>query len=140
MKTFLLKTNSLSDNYLALLLRITIGGLMIYHGVVKITSFDDILPYFPSLLGLGSQIELILVIFSEFLCGLLVLVGLLTRLAIIPIFITMFIAYFIAHSEDAFQTKELAFVFMILSIIVFVSGSGKISIDSLIIKNTIKDE
>ena len=113
---------------------------MTYHGVVKITTFADVLPYFPSVIGINSEFELTLVILSECISGLLVLAGIQTRLATIPIFITMFIAFFIAHSKDTFQTKELAFVFMILSIIVFISGSGKISIDNLIFKNTMGDE
>lgn len=117
-----------------ILLRFVLGGLMLYHGMVKIISFNDISPYFPSLFGIGNKVELILVILSECICGLLVIIGFKTKIASIPLFTTMFVAYFIVHTRDPFQEKELAFIFMLLSIITFVSGSGKLSIDYLINK------
>ncbi|HEY1112570.1 MAG TPA: DoxX family protein, partial [Chitinophagaceae bacterium] len=70
-----------------------------------------------------------LVIFAELVCGFLVLIGLLTRLTVIPIFITMAVAFFVAHANDPFDVKALAFVFLLLSVIVFVLGSGRYSID-----------
>jgi putative oxidoreductase len=46
----------------------------------------------------------------------------------------MFVAYFIAHSKDPFQVKQIALVFLILSIVIFLLGSGKYSMDKLIQK------
>jgi putative oxidoreductase len=71
---------------------------------------------------------------AEFAGGLLVAAGFLTRLSVIPIFITMAGAYFIAHAKDPFLVKELAFVFMVLCIPVFILGSGRYSIDRWLLK------
>jgi putative oxidoreductase len=46
----------------------------------------------------------------------------------------MFVAYFIAHAKDPFDTKAIAFVFLLLSVVVFVLGSGKYSVDRLLFK------
>jgi putative oxidoreductase len=135
MKKSILSYPSLNTDLAALLLRFIVGGLMIYHGYSKLTGYNQILPMFGDIIGIGSKASLILVIFAEFFCGLFVVLGFLTRLSIIPIFITMIVAYFIAHGKDPFQMKELAFIFLTLCLPVFLLGSGKYSIDSLIFKN-----
>ena len=119
----------------ALLLRMVFGGLFIYYGYTKIVAYDQILPMFTDIIGIGPKLSFNLVIFAEFFCGLLVTIGLVTRLAVIPIFITMVVAYFIAHENDSFQVKNLAFVFLCLSPVVYVLGSGRFSIDRLIFRN-----
>jgi putative oxidoreductase len=50
----------------ALLLRLVLGGLFVYHGYTKIISFDEILPHFKDIIGIGSKLSFILVIFAEF--------------------------------------------------------------------------
>src|SRR5688500_5277512 len=98
-----------------LLLRLTFGGLFIFHGYTKLIAFDQILPHFTDIIGIGAKLSFILVIFAEFFCGILVTIGLFTRLSVIPIFITMVVAYFISHATDLFTTKELALLFVLLS-------------------------
>jgi putative oxidoreductase len=75
-----------------------------------------------------------LVIFAELGCGFLVLLGLYTRLAVIPILFTMIIVFFVAHAKAPFMEKELPFSFLLLSLVIFISGSGKYSIDSAVNK------
>src|SRR5688500_13780174 len=132
MKNGLLSYRPLNADLAILLLRLTFGGLFIFHGYTKLIAFDEILPHFTDIIGIGAKLSFILVIFAEFFCGILVTIGLFTRLSVIPIFITMAVAYFIAHSKDPFTTKELAFVFMLLSIVIFIAGSGRYSVDGLI--------
>jgi putative oxidoreductase len=117
-----------------LLLRLVFGGLMMTHGYSKFMGYDQIAPVFPDLIGIGSSLSFNLVISAELFCAIFVLIGLLTRFSVIPIFITMFVAYFIAHGAQPFQEKELPFAFLTLSFAVFVLGSGKYSVDQLILK------
>lgn len=131
MKSFF-NYHSLNTDVATLVLRLLFGGLFIRYGYMKLVSYDEMLSQFEDIIGIGSELSLILVIFAEFFCGILVTIGLLTRLAAIPIFITMFVAYFIAHGNDAFDVKALAFVFLILSIVIFILGGGKYSLDKLI--------
>lgn len=114
-----------------LLLRLVFGGLFIFHGYQKIQGYDQFVGMF-DIIGIGSKLSLILVIFAEFFCGILVTVGLFTRLAVIPIFITMVVAYFVAHGKDTFDKKELPFLFMILAIVIFFTGSGRYSLDRVL--------
>lgn len=134
MKKFLTDSVPLDSNLAALLLRLILGGLFVYSGWLKIKGYDTILPMFTDIIGIGTKLSFNLLIFSEFFCGILVVLGLFTRLAVIPLLFCMCIAYFIAHANDPFYKKELAFTFLVLCLPVFVMGSGKYSLDRIIFK------
>lgn len=134
MKNPFTSVNSLNNDIATLILRLVVGGLFIFHGYSKLVAFNDMFNTFPDLIGLGSRLSYILVVFAEFFCGIFVALGFLTRLSIIPILITMAVAYFIAHKTDTFHVKELSFLFMILSVVIFILGSGRISLDRLLFK------
>ena len=66
------------------------AGLMLTHGIPKLQrllSGEEI--KFADPYGLGPEVSFVLVIFAEFLCSILVALGLATRLAVIPLMITM---------------------------------------------------
>ena len=131
MKNRILGIQPLNTDLAALLLRLIFGGLFIYHGYEKIINYDTYLPMMQDIIGIGPKLSYNLVIFAEFFCGLLITIGLVTRLAVLPIAFSMGVAYFIAHAKDAFQIKELAFTFLVLTLPVFVLGSGRFSVDRL---------
>ena len=135
MKNKIFSLRPLDSDVAALLLRLLFGGLFIWHGWVKIDMYNTYQPMMKDIIGIGSKLSYNLVIFAEFFCAILVTLGFLTRLAVIPIGFTMGVAYFIAHAKDSFQIKELAFLFLGLSIIIFILGNGKYSIDNLLFKN-----
>lgn len=132
MNNKLLNIYPFNTDLATLLLRIIFGGLFIRYGLNKFLAYDQILPMFQDVIGIGPKLSFNLVIFAELICGFFVAIGFLTRLSVIPIFITMIVAFFIAHAKDPFDVKSLAFVFMLLAIVVFVLGSGRYSVDKLI--------
>jgi putative oxidoreductase len=134
MKSIFFSYRALSTDVAALLLRLIFGGMFVRFGYMKVASYNMILPMFGDIIGIGSKLSLNLVIFAELVCGFLVAIGFLTRLTVIPIFITMIVAFFIAHAKDPFDVKALAFIFLLLSIVVFVLGSGKFSVDRLLFR------
>ncbi len=135
MSNRLLSTQPWAPHFAALLLRLIVGGLFIYHGYSKIEMYDQYAAGMEDILRIGAKNTYIVIILAELGCGILVTLGLFTRLAIIPIFITMIVAFFHAHKNDPFMMKELPFVFMLLCLPVFILGSGKYSVDRLIFKS-----
>lgn len=131
----ILQTRPLDTDFGILLLRMLVGGLFIYYGYFKLQGVDSFLPMFPDLIGIGSRLSYFLVIFAELVCGFFVLIGLATRFTVIPITITMFVAYFLAHKNDPFDAKQIVLVYLVLTVVLFILGSGKYSVDRLIIKN-----
>jgi putative oxidoreductase len=120
-------------NLLLLVLRISLAALMIRHGLPKLNNLlqgGEI--QFGNPIGLGPGISLGLAVFAEFFCSILVGIGLGTRLAAIPLMITMSVAAFIAHGADPFARKELAIMYLLFYLVLLVMGSGKYSIDFLL--------
>lgn len=121
-----------------LLSRLLFGMLFMMHGLTKINDFGQMALAFPDPLGVGSEISLILAIFGEVFCSVLLIFGLLTRLALIPMIFTMCIAFFVIHAGDPFSAKELSFIYLATFIIIWVSGAGKYSLDYMIRAKLIK--
>ncbi len=122
---------SLNTDAAALILRLIFGGMFIYHGLGKIQNYDEMVKMFDPI-GLGPDLSLSLTIFGEFVCGIFIVLGLFTRFAVVPVFITMLVAYFVAHGKDDFMVKMLPFVYLFLCVVVFILGSGRYSLDAVI--------
>ncbi|UZR95868.1 DoxX family protein [Chondrinema litorale] len=75
---------------------------------------------------------------SEFVGGILITLGLLTRPASLLMSLTMITAAFITHSADPFATKEKALLYLCISIVLLLTGSGKYGIDAAFQKNNSK--
>ena len=113
-----------------LIFRIGISALMLTHGVPKLLKFfgsEEIV--FGDPLGLGQVTTFSLAVFAEFVCAVLVLIGLGTRLAVIPIIITMAVAALIVHASDGFGRQELPLLYLFGFLLLFFTGSGKYSLD-----------
>lgn len=76
---------------------------MLTHGVQKLMSYDELSVSFPDPVGVGSRLSLQLAIFAELLCSLGVITGLLFRLAVIPVIVTMSVAAFVAMKRLALR-------------------------------------
>lgn len=112
-----------------LILRVSIGCFMLVHGAAKLQGFAAMAEAFPDPLGVGSRISLVLAIGAEVGCSILLILGVGTRLAAIPLAFTMIIALFWVHNDDPWQKKELAAVFLAVYATLFVAGGGACSLD-----------
>ncbi|MBD3402198.1 DoxX family membrane protein [candidate division GN15 bacterium] len=105
---------------------------MFGHGWSKISNYATYQEQFPDPLGFGGEMSLGLAIFAEFFCGLAVVLGLFTRVAVIPLIVTMLTAVLIVHSDDPFAQKELALMYLIPFVTLLITGPGKYSFDSIV--------
>ena len=80
-------------------------------------------------LGIGSELSFILVVFAEFFCSILLIVGLGTRLTTIPLIITMLVALFIAHGADPISDHWNIVGYILAYLSLMITGSGKFSVD-----------
>lgn len=126
------KPNTVKVSLLLLAVRIIFGILLMNHGIQKWSNFQELSAVFPDPLGIGSPISLGLAIFGELACSMAFIIGFLYRLAMIPMICTMIVAFFIVHGNDAFAIKELAFIYLVVFIIMYITGPGKFSIDHII--------
>ena len=126
------KPNTTKASLLLLAVRIIFGILLMNHSIQKWSNFQELSTAFPDPLGIGSPISLGLAIFGELVCSMAFIVGFLYRLAMIPMIFTMIVAFFIVHANDAFAVKEMAFIYLVVFIVMYIAGPGKFSIDHII--------
>jgi putative oxidoreductase len=131
-KLFSTRYSENAVSFSLMLLRLAAGGLMIPHGFDKLIHFVAKTKDFPDPLHVGSVISLSLVIFAEFFCATLLVAGLMTRLVVIPLLITMAVAVFITHHGDIMGDGEQATLFLTGYIVLLFCGPGKISFDRML--------
>ena len=114
-----------------LILRLVFGFSMVYgHGWGKMMrlfgpeeiTFAD--PY-----GLGPVVSLGLAAFAEVVCALLVMAGLFTRAALVPLVFTMATAFFTVHLDHDFGRQEKVILFGFAFLTLFLTGPGRFSLD-----------
>ena len=142
-KLLLFSSHPINFSFGILLIRIIIGVLMAFYGYEKLTHFEEMAASEfwaknVSFLGMTGKIPLALTIFAEFFCSILLIFGLFTRLALIPLVICM--SYIIVNvaqmtvinKGDNGTEINTAFVYLIIYIALFFTGAGNFSIDKLI--------
>lgn len=125
-------TNPKNVHFVLLLARLFIGAMMLIHGLPKLEKLlgsSEI--QFADPIGIGPTASLILAVFAEVFCSILIMLGLLTRFASIPLIITMLVAVFHIHLKDGFAHQELGMHYLLVYFMLLISGSGKYSLDYL---------
>jgi putative oxidoreductase len=133
-----------------LILRLGIGGFLLTHGLGKLKMLlAGGFGKFGDPIGLGPVASLILVTTSEFLCAILVMLGLATRVAAALPVISMSVAAFVAHAGNPWTSekgyllfmsgqaktwfsKEPALLYLIAMLTLAFTGAGRFSLDDLI--------
>lgn len=116
---------------LLLTVRIFFGVLFFMHGLEKMVNFQYLSETYPSVFGFGSYMTLMVTIFCEFCCSIFLISGLLVRIMVLPMIAAMAVAFFDIH--DAMMPEgELALIYMITFLILYLTGPGRYSLDYLI--------
>ena len=120
-------------SFLILCLRVFFGILFFTHGIDKMANFNELSQTFPNVLGFGSYMSLMVSIFCEFCCSLFLITGLMVRITVIPMIISMAVAFFDIH-DGMFPQGELSLIYLVMFVILYITGPGRFSIDYLIDK------
>ncbi|MBO9732209.1 MAG: DoxX family protein [Chitinophaga sp.] len=116
-------------NFSMLVLRVVFGGMILMHGWPKLINFTAKMNSFPDPLGVGHKISLGMTVFAEVFCAVLIIMGLLTRLASIPLVICMSVIIFMIQASKSIPEKELPILFLAAFVTLLFTGPGKFSID-----------
>ncbi len=115
-----------------LVLRLGFGlSLLLLHGFGKASNFSGMAPQFIDPWGLGPPFTLSLSIAAELVCAGLVAIGLFTRLAALICIINMLAAFWYGHHArlTGQQNGELAFLYLMAFLVIFVAGPGRYAVD-----------
>ena len=133
-RIFQTKVSPVSFNIWLLLLRIAVGSFMLTHGWGKLQNIISGDMKFADPIGIGEKLSLFLTVFAEVICSFMIILGLATRVAVLPLMITMLVAALIVHADDPFNKKELPLLYFLTYLNLLVFGSGMFSIDHIISK------
>lgn len=120
-----------------LVLRVWLGlSMLLLHGWSKLQGIAEKSASFPDPLGVGSAMSLNLVVFAEVLCALLLVVGLAARFALVPLVITMAVAFFVIHGGVLVGegNGEMAFIYLAGFVALLIAGPGRYSLDHYVLR------
>ncbi|RED22615.1 putative oxidoreductase [Flavobacterium cutihirudinis] len=113
-----------------LVLRISIGGLMLFHGVAKILHGISFLEE-----NMGAVAYAVYI--GEVLAPLAILIGWRTRIASVIFAINCIVAVAVAHSQELFSISdhggyalELLALYLLGSVALFFTGAGKLALSN----------
>ena len=132
---FPVKPDGTFISVILLIVRVVFGVMLMNHGIDKWANYQELSAVFPDPLGIGSPLSLGLAIFGELAWSMAFIIGFLYRLAMIPMIFTMCVAFFIVHADDPFAVKELAFVYLVVFVLMYIVGPGKFAVDRWISKS-----
>jgi len=126
------------------LARIAVGWVFVSTGWGKLNDLDSVVSFFTELGIPYPQLQAPFVAGTELVCGALVLVGLMTRAAAVPLIGTMIVAIATAQWPQVESFAGLLGLVETLYIVLFawlaIAGPGPLSIDALGRRMTITDK
>jgi putative oxidoreductase len=118
------------------LARLTLGWVFLLSGWGKLHGLPDVIEYFRSLGIPAPQIQAPFSSGMEFLCGALLLAGLGSRYASVPLVVIMLVAIATARLKDLTSLDDLfgfiEYLYIVLLVYVIVEGPGPISLDAML--------
>ena len=133
---FLYSAGHTYSNLSRLFLRLFTGIMFLQLCIRQMLNFDKILPTFDGFLGMSPEASMTALVVVELLCAVCIMLGLLTRLAVLFPLGLMLVAENIFMSTNAVVPNQLfnfepGYPVMFIGIFVFLllAGPGKISLD-----------
>ena len=124
-----------SDNLGKLLVRIAVGGLLLFHGYFKLTHGIGFIEAMLAARGLPPFIAYGIYL-AEIIAPILIIIGLRTRLAALVVGFDMVMAIWLGHANNLFVIKEaggawaieIEAFYLLTSIALFFMGGGQYSV------------
>lgn len=101
--------------------------LLTVHGIPKLLHFDHELGLIEDPFGMGSLLTLSLAVFAEVLCPVFILLGVLTRLATLPVLFLLAVSVIWVHPEWSLAEGQFAWLLLIVFSTIFIAGSGRLA-------------
>jgi putative oxidoreductase len=130
------------QHFFLLWMRLTWGHQFMIMGSLKLANFDQTVQSFVALNISHPEFHVYLVSYTEIICGSLIAVGFLSRIASLPLIICMLTALATAHAEKLSHLRfithpsalvgEAPYPYLLTALMVFCFGPGCLSVDRLI--------
>lgn len=102
--------------------------LLWVHGLPKVLNYSEQLKLIEDPFHLGAHVTLLLAIFAEVLCPVLIVAGVLVRLACLPILAVLLIAMLVVHPEWTLFEGQFGWLLLIIFTSVLIAGPGRFTL------------
>ncbi|WP_394782272.1 DoxX family protein [Undibacterium sp.] len=114
-----------------LYLRLTGAALLLYvHGIPKLLHYSTELQHIEDPFHLGAGFSLWFALFAEVLCPVLIAIGLLTRLAALPVIALLLVAMLFVHPDWSIADGQFGWLLLIVFGSIALAGPGQYSMDA----------
>jgi putative oxidoreductase len=124
--------------------RLTIGWTFLQTGWGKVNDLPKVIAYFTDLGIPAPQFQAPLAATAELVCGALILAGLFTRVASLPLIGTMLVAILTAKKVDIQELSDLfgtaEYLYIVILVWLGAYGAGPISLDAVFAKRLERGE
>ncbi|MCU1761891.1 DoxX family protein [Pseudomonas sp. 14P_8.1_Bac3] len=103
--------------------------LLWVHGLPKLLNYSAQLQVIEDPFHLGANVTLMLAIFAEVLCPLLIIAGVLVRLACLPILCVLLVALLVVHPQWSLDEGQFAWLLLILFSSLLIAGPGRLALN-----------
>lgn len=126
-------------SFALLLARLAVGLLFMSTGWGKVHDLAKVTDFFAHLGIPAPAFNAVLVGYSELICGTLLVVGLLTRFATLPLIISMIVAIGTAKWKEIHGVFDLVaadeFTYLVMLIVIAACGPGSVALDYFVVEH-----
>jgi putative oxidoreductase len=124
-----------TDSVALLIARLTVGVLFVSTGWGKVNNLSKVTEFFTELGIPMPGFNATLASYTELVCGFLLVIGLASRLASVPLVVTMAVAILTAKRSELHGLPDLfgfvEWTYLAILLVIFALGPGKIALDTL---------
>lgn len=99
------------------------------HGLKKFRLENGQREVIPNPLGLPDKFNAIVASFADLVVPFLIILGLGTRLAVLPTIGVTAIGYFVVHRKDSLEVRDIPFMYTLSLLLILALGAGRYSLD-----------
>jgi len=125
------RSSELATDFALLVFRLLAGfALFRVHGLGKLLHFQHEAANIPDPFSLGGQFNAAFAVFSDVVCALLVMLGLLARPAALGVLSTTLVGLLLVHLHDSWDLKDAPLTYATMFLLVLLAGPGRFSLDA----------
>ncbi|CAM3345046.1 DoxX family protein [Pseudomonas floridensis] len=112
-----------------LFMRVSVSLLLLHvHGLPKLMHWSEEVQRIEDPFGLGGTLTLALAVFAEVICPVLLILGIWSRLACLPVLAVLAVAVLFIHPEWSVEQGQFAWLLIILFLGLALTGPGPLVI------------
>jgi putative oxidoreductase len=126
-----------SANNWAMLVFRTLLALELFrvHGLKKFKLQNGEKEHVPNPLGLPDKLNGLIATFSDTVVPFLVILGITTRLVILPVIGVTAIGYFVVHRKDSVEVRDVPYMYTLCFLFLLITGGGTLSVDHYLLNH-----